>query len=93
MDVEDMRSAAEERDRLADEEVSKQVDRDMRQALDLIYNWGWSRLNDKKWSITDCIRRVALDMRQPYRGKHLEVKLSRDPITGQMTAEIVERRP
>jgi len=90
MDVEDMRSAAEERDRLADDKINRWTDREVRRLLDELHV---SRCAGQSFApLEESIKSIALATKTPYRGRYLEVKLHHDPITGKLVAEIVERK-
>lgn len=88
MDIEDLRSAAEDRELAAEIALDQMVPR----MLNKLYRL---RLANKPEAaaLAAEIRGIALHNKTGYRGRHLAVAIVRNPITGKLESEIVRRAP
>lgn len=87
-DVEDMRSAVE------DHEIAAEIalDAEVRRMLDKLYKLRLN-LQPEAAALASEIKGIALHNKAHYRGRHLAVLLTRNPLTGKLEAEIVRREP
>lgn len=68
------------------------LDRDVRQMLDNLYRLRLA-MNPEAVKLATEIKQVAVDTKQSYRGRHLSVTVTRNPLTGKLEAEIRRRVP
>lgn len=87
-DIEAMRSYAEDHELAAE----LALDHSVTQMLDRLYHLRLD-LKPEAVALAAEIRGIALHSKTPYRGRYLQVALTRNPLTGKLEAEIVRRQP